>query len=132
MGTAVRRHRAGLRAGLKGNHLCDCLTNSCPPSGNEKRILIWATKCASAQSHDVVGLVLGKATRLILAGSVLGVVASLGVARLLRTFLYGVGAGDPITLLTVTVLLVLVALSACYLPARRATRVDPLVALRYE
>jgi predicted permease len=85
-----------------------------------------------AQSHDVVGLVLGKATRLILAGSVLGAVASLGVARLLRTFLYGVGAGDPITLLTVTVLLVLVALSACYLPARRATRVDPLVALRYE
>jgi len=85
-----------------------------------------------AQSHNVVRLVLRKALWLILAGGVVGIGASLGVTRLLASFLFGVKAGDPITLLAVAALLALVALAACYIPARRATKVDPLVALRYE
>ncbi len=85
-----------------------------------------------AQSHNVVGLVLTKAMGLILAGAVVGIAVAVGVTRFLASFLYGVKAGDPITLLAVAALLALVALVACYIPARRATKVDPLVALRYE
>jgi predicted permease len=85
-----------------------------------------------AQSHNVVGLVITKAMGLIVAGAVAGIAVAVGVTRFLASFLYGVKAGDPITLLAVAALLVLVALGACYIPARRATKVDPLVALRYE
>jgi len=85
-----------------------------------------------AQSHNVVRLVLAKALALIFAGAVAGIAAALGVTRLLTSFLFGVKAGDPITLASVLVLLAAVALAACYIPARRATKVDPLVALRYE
>ena len=65
-------------------------------------------------------------------GIAIGTAASLAVTRLLGTMLYDVKPGDPITLIAVTLLLMLVALAACYIPARRATRVDPLVALRHE
>ena len=85
-----------------------------------------------AQSHNVVGLVLTKAVGLIVAGAIAGIAVAVGVTRFLTTFLYGVKASDPITLLVVAALLALVALAACYIPARRATKVDPLVALRYE
>jgi ABC-type antimicrobial peptide transport system permease subunit len=85
-----------------------------------------------AQSHNVVGLVLTKAVGLIVAGAIAGIAVALGVTRFLSSFLYGVKAGDPITLVAVAFLLALVALAACYIPARRATQVDPLVALRYE
>jgi predicted permease len=85
-----------------------------------------------AQSHNVVRLVLAKAVGLILAGAVIGIAVAQGVTRFLASFLYGVKAGDPITLVAVAFLLALVALAACYIPARRATKVDPLVALRYE
>jgi len=85
-----------------------------------------------AQSHNVVGLVLVKAVGLIAAGAVAGIAVAVGVTRFLSSFLYGVKAGDPVTLLAVAALLTLVALAACYIPARRATKVDPLVALRYE
>ncbi len=85
-----------------------------------------------AQSHNVVRLVVGKAVALIVAGAAIGIAVALGVTRFMSSFLYGVKAGDPITLLTVAVLLAVVALAACYIPARRATKVDPLVALRYE
>jgi ABC-type antimicrobial peptide transport system permease subunit len=85
-----------------------------------------------AQSHNVVRLVLGKALLLIGIGAIAGIAVASGVTRLLTSFLYGVKAGDPITLLGVAALLALVALAACYIPARRATKVDPLVALRYE
>ncbi|MBZ5505444.1 MAG: ABC transporter permease [Acidobacteriia bacterium] len=85
-----------------------------------------------AQSHNVVRLVLTKAVGLILSGAAVGIVVSLAVTRLLTSFLFGVKAGDPGTLIAVAALLGLVALVACYIPARRATRVDPLVALRYE
>jgi predicted permease len=85
-----------------------------------------------AQSHNVVRLVLAKALALIAAGAAAGIIVALGVTRFLSSFLYGVKAGDPITLVVVSVLLSVVALAACYIPARRATKVDPLVALRYE
>jgi predicted permease len=85
-----------------------------------------------AQSHNVIGLVLAKAVGLIIAGAAVGIGVALGVTRFLASFLYGVRAGDPLTLVLMAVLLAVVALAACYLPARRATKVDPLVALRYE
>jgi len=85
-----------------------------------------------AQSRNVVGLVLTKAMGLIVAGAIAGIAIAVGVTRFLASFLYGVKAGDPLTLAVVAVLLAIVALAACYIPARRATKVDPLVALRYE
>jgi predicted permease len=85
-----------------------------------------------AQSHNVIGLVLVKAIALIAGGAAIGIVAALGVTRFLSSFFYGVHAGDPLTLAAVAGLLALVALAACYIPARRATKIDPLVALRYE
>ena len=85
-----------------------------------------------AQRRDVLRLVLGQGTRLTLLGVTVGVLAGLGFARLLSTLLFGVSATDPLTFACVAALLGLVGLAACYIPARRATRVDPIVALRYE
>lgn len=85
-----------------------------------------------ARSHNVVRLVLAKAIALIVVGAIVGTAAAFGVTRLLTSFLYGVKAGDPVTFIAVAGLLAVVALCACYVPVRRATRVDPLVALRYE
>ena len=85
-----------------------------------------------AQREDVLRLVLGQGTRLILAGLGLGLAASLALSGLLKSLLYGVAANDPLTLVLVAVTLGAVALLASYLPARRATRIDPLMALREE
>jgi len=85
-----------------------------------------------AQRGDVVGMVLRQGMLVTIVGVVIGAGGSFAAKRLLDTILYRVKPGDPITLASVTALLVVVALAACYLPARRATRVDPLVALREE
>jgi predicted permease len=88
-----------------------------------------------AEEHDVFRMVVGQGLRLTFAGLAIGVTAALVLTRLLLSFshlLFGVGASDPVTLVTVSAVLVCVAILACYLPARRATRVDPIVALRYD
>jgi len=85
-----------------------------------------------AQRERVLKLVLGQGIVLAIAGAALGIGVALGVMRYLAAMLYDVHANDPVTLIGVAVLLTLVALAACYIPARRAMRVDPMVALRYE
>jgi putative ABC transport system permease protein len=85
-----------------------------------------------AQRRDVLGLVVGQGMRLALVGVVLGLLGALALTRVLQSLLYEVKATDPLTFVAVSLLLVLVALLACWLPARRAAKVDPMEALRYE
>ena len=85
-----------------------------------------------ARPRDVLKLVVGQGLKWTLLGVVLGIVGALGLTRLMESLLFGVRATDPLTFLAVSALLVLVAVLACYLPARRATKVDPMIALRYE
>jgi len=85
-----------------------------------------------AQRRDVVRMVLGEGLRVALVGVAVGIVAALGLTHLMAQMIFGVRTVDPITFAGVAVLLTLVALAACYMPARRAMRVDPIVALRYE
>src|SRR5215471_11957184 len=85
-----------------------------------------------AQRRDVLRLVLGQGFKMALVGTAVGIVAALGLTRLMASQLFGITAHDPLTFAAVGVVLFLVALLACYLPARRAVRVDPIVALRYE
>jgi putative ABC transport system permease protein len=85
-----------------------------------------------AESHNVRNLVVGQGMRLVVAGVVAGLAAAFGLTRLISSFLYGVHALDPLVFVTVPLLLSLVALFATWVPARRATRIDPIEALRYE
>jgi predicted permease len=85
-----------------------------------------------AQRNDVLRLILGHGAKMALIGVAVGIAASLALTRLMAKLLFGVSAYDPLTFLAVACLLILVALAASYIPARRAMRVDPMVALRYE
>jgi len=85
-----------------------------------------------AESESVLKLVLRQGIVLAIVGAAVGIGVALGVTRYLSSMLYNVRANDPLTIIAVAILLTFVALAACYIPAHRATRVDPLVALRYE
>jgi predicted permease len=85
-----------------------------------------------AQRSDIFRLVLSHGMKMALVGVVLGVIAAFGLTRLMSRLLYGVSATDPITFLGIALLVTAVAVLACLIPARRATKVDPLIALRYE
>ena len=85
-----------------------------------------------AKQGDVLRMVLSQAGRMAVIGVAIGVVAGFGLMRLMSSLLFGVSPHDPITFAAVGLLLILVALAACYIPARRASSVDPMVALRYE
>ena len=85
-----------------------------------------------AAGHDIARLVLGQGLRLAVVGTLMGVAAAFALTRVMRSLLFGVTASDPTTFVLVILLLPAIALLACYLPARRAMKIDPLVALRYE
>jgi putative ABC transport system permease protein len=85
-----------------------------------------------AERGDVLKIVVGQRLRSVLIGTGIGVGASIGLTRFLQTMLFGVKPTDPLTLVAVSLVLLVVAWIACYIPARRATKIDPMAALRYE
>jgi len=85
-----------------------------------------------AEQKDVLKLVVGQGLRLTLLGTGIGLAASLVLTRFLQSMLFGVRPTDPLTFVLVSLFLMSVALLASYIPARRATQVDPMVVLRYE
>jgi putative ABC transport system permease protein len=85
-----------------------------------------------ATPREMLGLILRESLQLIFFGVAIGVSAALGLSRMLTSMLYGVNSADPLIFLSVTTLLVVIALAACLIPARRAMRIDPMVALRHE
>jgi putative ABC transport system permease protein len=85
-----------------------------------------------ASKSSLMRLVLDRGVFLTIIGLLLGVAGALGLTRLMANLLYGIGARDPLTMLSVGFVLASVAVLASYMPARRATKVDPIIALRYE
>jgi putative ABC transport system permease protein len=85
-----------------------------------------------AQRQNILAIVLGQGLRLVLTGAAAGLIGAIIIGQLMASLLYGVRPTDPMTFAVVVLLLIGVAALACYLPARRAMNVDPMVALRYE
>ena len=93
---------------------------------------IGVRMAVGAQRTDIFRMVVGEGLKLSVAGVALGLVSAIWLGRIGSSLLFGVGATDPVTYAGVSLLLIAVALAGCYLPARRAARLDPLKALRYE
>jgi ABC-type antimicrobial peptide transport system permease subunit len=85
-----------------------------------------------ARQRDVLALVVKQGLKLVMTGLATGLACALILTRLPATLLYGVSSTDPLTFVSLTVLLAAIGLLACYVPARRATRIDPMMAVRYE
>jgi predicted permease len=101
-------------------------------SVSQRRREVGVRIALGAGPRDVMRLVVGEGARLTLMGAAIGLMAALGLTQLMSSLLYGVSAVDPWTLIAVTLLLMAVAMAACYIPARRAIRTDPISALRSE
>lgn len=93
---------------------------------------IGVRSALGAAPRSILLMILREAMTLVVAGIAIGIAAGLALGRVLESLLYEIKAGDPLTFAVVGVALALVALAACYIPARRAMRVDPMQALRYE
>jgi putative ABC transport system permease protein len=119
---------AALALGLAAIGIYGVLANSIGQRTRE----IGIRMALGARRSEVVRMILRQGMRLILAGVVIGMVCALGFTRLLSGLVYGVGAMDPLVFAIVPLVLVLAALLASYLPAQRATRIDPVNALRSE
>lgn len=85
-----------------------------------------------AQSRDVMKLVIFQGIRLAIVGVAVGLMGAFALTRLMQSMMFGVSMTDPVTFVLIAILLTVVALLACYVPARRATKVDQMIALRYE
>jgi putative ABC transport system permease protein len=85
-----------------------------------------------AQRRDIFSLVLKQGIILALIGVAIGLAGAIGLSKALSSVLYGISATDPVTFISVAVIMIAVALVACFFPARKATKVDPLTAMRYE
>jgi ABC-type antimicrobial peptide transport system permease subunit len=99
---------------------------------SERTREIGVRMALGARPGDVLCMVLGQGARMVAVGTSVGILAALGLSRFLQSLLYEIRAADALTYACVTFFLVFVALLACWIPARRAMKVDPMVALRYE